>query len=69
MKPKITPSQRTAVDEWIRRTVPGRSYSISEVFPARDCIDNGHRRAMDRLRTLGLLRPGIPGGNPLHETS
>ena len=66
MKQKIDPSQKAAVEEWIKRTVPGRNYSIGEVFP--DCeADIIHIRAMRRLVTLGLLKPGIPGGNPLKE--
>lgn len=66
MKQKICPSQKAAVTEWIRRTVPSRNYSISEVFSNREA-DSAHILAMNRLVSLGLLKPGIPGGNPLKE--
>lgn len=63
---KLTSTQRSAVEEWQRRTLPGKNYAISDVFPAGD---NGHRRAMHRLRALGLLQSGIPGGSPLKEAT
>jgi len=66
MKQKMGPSQKAAVAEWIKRTRPGRNYSICEVFGNQEA-DNMHIRAMRRLMTLGLLKPGIPGGNPLKE--
>jgi len=66
MKQNIGPSQKAAVTEWIRRTRPGRSYSIREVFINQEA-DSMHIRAMQRLVALGLLKPGIPGGNPLRE--
>jgi len=66
MKQNIGPSQKAAVTEWIRRTRPGRNYSIREVFSSREA-DGIHIRAMQRLVALGLLKPGIPDGNPLRE--
>jgi len=66
MKMRLTSAQRSAVAEWQKRTQQGRNYAISDVFPAGD---NGHRRAMHRLRALGLLQPGIPGGSPLKEAA
>ena len=66
MKQKISLSQKAAAEEWIKRTVPSRNYSIGEAFA--DCeADRIHIRAMRRLVTLGLLKPGITGGNPLKE--
>lgn len=64
--PKLTPAQRQAVAEWQSRTRPGRTYSIGEVFRNRES-DAPHIRAMHRLAALGMIRPGIPGGNPLKE--
>lgn len=66
MKQKTSVSQKAAVAEWIRRTAPGRNYSICEVFADREA-DSIHIRAMHRLVSLGCLKPGIPGGNPLKE--
>jgi len=63
---KITPSQRAAVDEWIKRTQPGRNYSIGEDFADSE-KDAWHIRAMHRLLAQGRLKPGIPGDNPLKE--
>ena len=67
MKLKICPSQKAGLAEWIRRTVPGRNYSIREVFCDQEA-DSAHIRAMHRLAALGFLKPGIPGENPLKET-
>jgi hypothetical protein len=66
MRPRLTSTQRAALAEWSKRTQPGRSYSIGEVFPDRE-TDGIHIRAMHRLVALGCLKPGIPGGNPLKE--
>ena len=66
MKQKICPSQKAALAEWIRRTVPGRNCSIREVFSNQEA-DCAHIRAMHRLVAQALLKPGIPGGNPLRE--
>ena len=66
MKTKLTSTQRAALDEWSKRTQPGRNYSVGEVFPDREA-DSMHIRAMHRLVVLGCLKPGIPGGNPLKE--
>ena len=65
MKTKLTSAQRAALEEWSRRTEPGRNYSIGEVFALES--DSIHIRAMHRLVALGCLKPGIPGGNPLKE--
>ena len=66
MKQKISPLQKAAVAEWIKRTVPGCNYSIREVFSNQEA-DSIHIRAMQRLVAFGLLKPGILGGNPLKE--
>jgi len=66
MKQKICPSQKAALAEWIRRTRPGRNCSIGEVFRNKE-PDSAHIRAMHHLVSLGFLKPGIPGGNPLKE--
>ncbi len=68
-KMRLTPAQKSAVAEWQKRTRSGETYAISDVFPAGDNADNVHIRAMHRLRFLGLLQPGIPGGNPLREVA
>lgn len=65
---KLTAAQRKAVEEWIRRTIPGRSYSIGKVFKDREA-DSCHIRAMHRLVAQSRLKPGIPGGNPLKEAA
>lgn len=67
MSPKLTVAQRRAVKEWQNRTRPGRNYSIGEVFPARNNVDNVHRRAILRLVAQDIILPGIPGGCPLKE--
>jgi len=69
MKMRLTFAQKNAVAEWQRRTLQGRNYAISDVFPAGGNVDNVHRRAMHRLRALGLLQPGIPGGSPRKEAA
>ena len=66
MNKKITPSQRAAIDEWIKRTQPGRNYSIGEVFADSE-KDACHIRAMHRLVAQGQLKPGIPASSPLKE--
>jgi len=66
MKQKICPSQKAAQAEWIRRTWPRRNCSIREVFSNQEA-ECAHIRAMHRLVSLRLLKPDIPGGNPLKE--
>lgn len=64
---KLTPAQRRAVSEWKARTEPGRDYSISEVFSPRDVTAMRLRSTMHQLAARGMLKQGIPGGNPLKE--
>jgi len=66
MKQMICPSQKAALAEWIRRTRPGRNCSIGEVFSNRE-PDSLRISALRRLVASDLLKPGIPGGNPLKE--
>jgi hypothetical protein len=68
MRAKLTSAQRAALAEWSKRTQPGRNYSIAEVFANREA-DIVHIRAMRRLVAQGLVKPGIPGGNPLKEAA
>jgi len=65
---KLTAAQRKAVEEWTKRTVPGKSYSIGEVFKNSEA-DSCHTRAMHRLVAQGRVKPGIPGGNPLKDAA
>ena len=66
MKQKICPSQKAALAERIRRTVPGLNYSISKIFSNREA-GSSHICAMHRLASPGCLKPGISCGDPLEK--
>jgi hypothetical protein len=57
----LTPAQRatlTAVRD--AGLQPGETFLAQTLFPARDAVDNGHRRTLARLVTLGVLSRGEP---------
>ena len=62
---RFTPAQQRALDVWEERTRPGKNYLIDEVFSERTSAGNGMRRAFRKLVDRGVIRKGIPGGNPL----
>ncbi|OPY49343.1 MAG: hypothetical protein A4E49_03166 [Methanosaeta sp. PtaU1.Bin112] len=62
---KLTSVQKATLAEWKARTNPGESYMIGQVFS--HAKESGLYRAMHKLVAQGLIKPGIPGGNPLKE--
>jgi hypothetical protein len=66
MKQKTGPSQRTSSGRMGQWDCSGRNYTINQIISNHEA-DSMHIRAMCSLVSPGLLKPGIPGGNPLKE--